>query len=210
MEVLFYFFIATLISYIASLQVGPVNLRVIQCTIQHNKKYAFMVGLGGSMPEILYCGTAFYITSIIQPEKFEGNWLGYITLPVFLFLAIINFTKKEKKRAQSTQPSHHHKAFTEGFLLAMLNPQLITFWLMVITFFRTKGWLIHQGITGQVFFVLGSAVGALLLQVSFIAFAERNKQWIEKKAGAHFNKIIGGLFLVLALVDIYKLIKHQL
>lgn len=208
MESVLYLLAAAIISYVASLQLGPVNLRVIQSTIEHNKKYALLVGLGGSMPELFYSAIAFYITELINFESFDGRWLTAITLPVFIFLAIYNFRKKSTTEIKDPNalPPSNHKGFIEGFILATLNPQLITFWLVIIAFFKTKGWLINATVLQQGSFILGTAIGAFVLQLTFIALASRYKTQIMKKLGKNFNKIIGGLFLLLAVIDASKLI----
>ncbi len=206
MEALLYFILATVISYIASVQLGPVNLRVIQCTVQFNKAYALRVGLGGCLPELFYTALAFFIIELINPEQFGQKWMHFITLPVFLFLAIHNLRKKNTPADISNVPPPHHKGFWEGFVLASLNPQLITFWLLIIAFLRTKNLLIDTSWLEKGAFIAGSAAGAFLLQLTFIMVAGRYKEWILKKAGKSFNKIIGGLFLLLALIDAAKLI----
>lgn len=207
MQALLYFLLATVISYLASVQLGPVNLRVIQCTVQFNKAYALRVGFGGCVPELFYTALAFFITELISPEQFEQAWMHFITLPVFLFLAITNLRKKHTPAEISDTPPSHRKGFWEGFVLASLNPQLITFWLLIIAFLKTKNLLVDVTWIEKGAFIIGSATGAFLLQLSFILVAGRYKEWILKKAGKSFNKIIGGLFLLLALVDAVKLIK---
>jgi threonine/homoserine/homoserine lactone efflux protein len=206
-QALLYFLLATVISYLASVQLGPVNLRVIQCTVQFNKAYALRVGLGGCVPELFYTALAFFITELISPEQFEQAWMHFITLPVFLFLAITNLRKKHTPAKISDTPPSHRKGFWEGFVLASLNPQLITFWLLIIAFLKTKNLLVDITWIEKSAFIIGSAAGAFLLQLSFILVAGRYKEWILKKAGKSFNKIIGGLFLLLALADAVKLIK---
>jgi hypothetical protein len=57
-------------------------------------------------------------------------------------------------------------------------------------------------------FVAGCCLGALFLQLTFIAVVTRYKEHIVKRSGVNFNKLIAALFFVLALVDIVKLIQH--
>lgn len=208
MDALLYFSLATIISFVASLQLGPVNLRVIQCTVEKSRYYAFLVGLGGSIPEILYAGLAFFITEQFNKEAFSSPWMHAITIPVFLFLAYTNF-KPKKEKAKTTE-THHSKGFGEGFVLALLNPQLITFWLLVIAYLKTKNQLLDATFFTQSMFVLGTATGAFLLQVTFIALAHRYKETIVNKTGKHFDSIIGGLFILLAIIDSIKLLTKLL
>lgn len=208
MQATLYLLIAAVISYVASLQLGPVNLRVIQCTVEKNRTYALLVGIGGSLPEILYAGFAFFLTELLTPEQFHSNWMHVITIPVFLGLAIFNFQSKKKQQAIEGEEVSNHKGFWEGFVLALLNPQLITFWLIVIAYLKTKNYLLDATFLDKSMFILGSAAGAFVLQLTFIALATRYKDWILKKTGAYFDKMIGSLFLLLALADTIKLIKN--
>ena len=208
METLVYFVLATVISYLASLQLGPVNLRVIQCTVEKSRNYAFWVGLGGSIPEILYAGIAFFITEQFSEDSFSSPWMHVITIPVFLFLAYTNLKSSPKKEIKAHV--NNGKGFGEGFVLALLNPQLITFWLLVIAYLKTKNLLLNATLFAQSMFVLGTAAGAFLLQLTFIALATRYKNVIVNKTGKHFSSIIGGLFILLALIDGIKLLNKLL
>ena len=60
MHILIIFFAATLTSFIGSLQLGPVNLFVIDTALNKNKANAYWVALGGVMPEFMYCALAVY------------------------------------------------------------------------------------------------------------------------------------------------------
>lgn len=204
MDALLYFLIATAISYVASVQLGPVNLRVIQCTVEKSKYYALLVGLGGSIPEILYAGLAFFITEQFSRDSFSSPWMHAITIPVFLFLAYTNFKPGKKKEIHPD--AHHSKGFGEGFVLALLNPQLVTFWLLTIAYLKTKNQLLDATLFSKSMFVLGTAAGAFFLQLTFIGLATRYKNTIVNKTGKHFDSIIGSLFLLLALIDSIKLL----
>lgn len=210
MTAVLYFFVATVISYVASLQLGPVNIKVIQSAIQHNRAYALRVGIGGSLPEIVYAGLAFLMVEMINPAQFSRNWMHYITLPVFIFLAVSNFVKpcKELKTNTGEAIPPHHRGFFEGFTLAMLNPQLMTFWLLIIAFLKTKNLMMGATFAEKSMFVMGAAAGAFFLQLTFIALAGKYKEIIIQKAGKNFNKIIGSLFLLLAALDAAKLINN--
>lgn len=207
MDGILYLLIAAVISYTASLQLGPVNLRVIQATIEHNRRYALLVGIGGSLPEIIYAGIAFYITDFFAAGQFSQQWISYVTIPLFLFLTVINYRKPPVQVSTEPRATPHAKGFLQGFCLAMFNPQLITFWLIIITFLKTKNMLVVSSLYEKSMFVAGCCVGALFLQLTFIALVSRYKEQIVKRAGVNFNKLLAGLFLLMAVVDIVKLIQ---
>ena len=168
------------------------------------------VGIGGSVPEIVYAGLAFLVVEFIKEEKFQGDWMYYITLPVFISLAVYNFIKPPSEltvNSEKPAPSHG-RGFFEGFVLAMLNPQLMTFWLLVIATLKAQKLILGATFFEKSMFVAGAAAGAFFLQLTFIILAERYKEIIIRKAGKNFNKIIGGLFLLLAVLQIAKLINN--
>ncbi len=58
------------ISFVGSIQVGPVNLTVIQTVLQRRLKDGILVALGGCVPELFYAAAAVW----------AGMWLDRILI----------------------------------------------------------------------------------------------------------------------------------
>ena len=57
-EILLLFIIATVASFIGSLQAGLVNTAVLAHTVQRGPEAGRRLAIGGSIPEVLYAGAA--------------------------------------------------------------------------------------------------------------------------------------------------------
>ena len=57
-ELFYLFVLSSLISFVGSLQPGPVNLSVIHASYSQNFKTALLVAIGGALPELIYSAAA--------------------------------------------------------------------------------------------------------------------------------------------------------
>ena len=87
-------------------------------------------------------------------------------------------------------------------LFGLFNPQLLPFWLFVISFLSSNGILVSASIWDQVAFSLGTMTGAFLLQWLVAEFTSRKREFIFLKLSKHYNKVLGGLILLVALLQL--------
>lgn len=193
--------IATAISFAGSVQLGPVNFGTIHTALHKNKKAAIIFGFGGSLPELLYCGLAIGSSNFIsQYEGFE-DYLKFLTTGVlFLFGIYLIF--------QKTASEHKHKSQKKGNELwlgatfGLLNPQLYPFWLFIITYLRTNSILENDMWPAQVAFVVGSALGAFLLQLLVAEFTTRKREFIYLRLTKNYNKVLGAIIIAIAIFQL--------
>ena len=83
---------------------------------------------------------------------------------------------------------------------------LFTFWLFVISYIQNRH-LAHLVSFGeQLAFIIGTSVGAFLLLMLFAYVAHKKKNFFQKQVSSVANKIIGSIFLLLSLNELYKLL----
>lgn len=193
-----YFFLATTMSYLGSLQPGPINMLVVQTAIQKNYKGAFLIGLGGTMAEIIYSSLAFATTDLISKNKNIGLYSSYVLILVFLFLAYNSFRLARNPKAPLKVKPAKGVFFFKGWGIGMLNPQLITYWLIIILYFKNVGWMSEPDSIEKVGFVLGTATGALLLQTTLIALVKRFERFNISQYAPQINYGMAVLFIGLA------------
>lgn len=142
MDALLALLIATVASFIGSLQSGLVNTAVLADTLRHGKAPARQTALGGALPEILYAGLAFLAADRvlagteqwgITPHRITAVVL--IGLGLYIALVMRPFHIKEEASA--------HSGFRKGFLLALMNPQLVLFWCGVRLGMEVLGLQLH-------------------------------------------------------------------
>jgi len=83
-----------------------------------------------------------------------------------------------------------------------MNMLIVPFWLVVGLWLESNG-LIFENTAYIIWFSVGSALGALLI---FGVYVEGSNFFLNKrqKIAAYANKVIGGLFLILAVVQLIQ------
>lgn len=203
-ESLTIFTLTTIISFIGSVQPGPVNLTVVETTLSRNFKMGVWVAISGTLPEIFYSVIALKSHVILSknPTILEILKLGII--PFFLIIGIHRLylsAKPNKNFNQTTPPKEIFGVYING----ILNPQLLPFWLLVLGYLNT--FLNFNSFYSQISFVLGAALGAFLILLIFAYLAQR----FQIKLYSLFlrysiEKIIGLFFISMAFFQILKLL----
>ncbi len=195
--VLYALLLATMISFAGSVQLGPVNFGTIHTALQKNKRAARLFGLGGSLPELLYCGLAFGGSNLLA--QFEGlnDTLRYLTSAVLLVFGIYLLFQKPSSSKSKINIKEGREVY-RGALFGFLNPQLFPFWLFIITYLRSNQILKADVWPEQLAFIFGAALGAFLLQLIVAEVASRKREFIYLRLAKNYNKVLGCLILVVA------------
>lgn len=193
--------IATAISFAGSVQLGPVNFGTIHTALHKNKKAAITFGFGGSLPELLYCGLAIGSSNFIAQYEGLEDYLKYLTIGVlFLFGTYLIFQKATSEYKHKSEKKG--KELWLGATFGLLNPQLYPFWLFIITYLRTNSILENDRWPVQVAFVIGSALGAFLLQWLVAEFTTRKREFIYLRLTKNYNKVLGAIIIAIAVFQL--------
>lgn len=194
--------LATAISFAGSVQLGPVNFGTIHTALHKNKKAAILFGLGGSLPELLYCGLAIGSSNFIS--QFEGleSYLKYLTTGVLFLFGIYLLFQKAASGHKSNKSKKTGKEIWMGATFGLLNPQLYPFWLFIITYLRSNSILENTSWPSQVAFVLGSALGAFLLQLLVAEFTTRKREFIYLRLTKNYNRVLGIIIIAIAVFQL--------
>jgi threonine/homoserine/homoserine lactone efflux protein len=202
--------LSSLISFIGSLQLGPVNLFVINASLYQGKKTAYLVAIGGCIPEFIYCSFAVFANNYLL----EYEWLIFsLRIAFTIILLIIGFTFYFKKRHTVELANENYlikspvQYIFKGFSLAALNPQLLPFWIFVQIYFNSVKFMQITSNLHKISFILGAGLGAFLLLLSIILIVTRYKTSIAGFINnRYYNKILAILFLLIALQQLLSLI----
>ncbi|TAF94271.1 MAG: hypothetical protein EAZ14_08575 [Runella slithyformis] len=203
---IFIFFVTAAVSFVGSLQLGPVNVSVVQATLQQNRQAGFWVAVGGVLPEMVYAVLAVWAGSwlVIYPTVWQT--LEWLAVPALLILGFFTYCTPERAPLVSVATSRGSKPLLRGFALGLLNPQLFPYWLVVLVQFKSYKLLNISTFSQKMAFVLGTAGGAFGLLLGFIYLAYRRKAWLMQQLGqVPLNKYLGAFFGLLALIQALKL-----
>lgn len=195
-DALLVFILITVLSFIGSLQPGPVNMTVLRITSDHGRRNGLLAALGGCLPEIPYSIAAIFLSDLLLRITFLEEILGYFVGMVLILLGLITILKRNKDIKEKTQ---YENPFMNGLIMGMLNPQLITYWLVVYLWLSATGYFYTDSLMTKVGFVFGTFTGAFLLMwvVINLASGPNGAMFLKNRPKRDF--IIGSALLLLGI-----------
>jgi threonine/homoserine/homoserine lactone efflux protein len=207
MHIFLLFIISSFVSFLGSLQLGPVNLAVIKKTLGKGIKPALYIAIGGTMPELIYSWLAINAAGIsfLNSHLVVLQWL---LIPFFLIIGLFNILRKNQPSNNTYNTTKDNgKNLIVGFFLALFNVQLFPFWLSVIIFLKSFGFMQTHNFLETIAFTAGATIGALALLVLLIYLTNRNRNVFENKLrNYNLNTIFGCLFVILGIVQLINLL----
>jgi threonine/homoserine/homoserine lactone efflux protein len=204
-EFILIFMAAAFISFIGSLQPGPVNMQVLHVSYNYNLKSAVLVAAGGVLPEIVYAAMAIWFSVYFMMNPYLLNMLQWMSIPFFFVSGLVLIYKKTTA-VNLSNTIINGNLLLKGFFAGLFNPMLFAFWLMVINFFSyTKIFALHN-FYSRVAFIAGAAIGAFGLLLLFALLTIRNKEWLDRMLAGNINRITGLVFIIFAGVAVIRLL----
>ena len=202
------FFTGLLVSFLGSLPLGTLNIAAMQISIYDGVFAAMMFSLGSLLVEIIYVRISLVAIDWIRKQERLLKILEYVTLLIVTALAVASFYaathpgEKENVVLSSSLPK-----FALGMLMCAVNPVQIPFWFGWSTVLFTKKILLPQS-NHYNLYILGIGIGTFIGNCLFIfgglliANSINNNQHI-------LNWVIGGIFAVTAIIQLWRIIKHK-
>ena len=203
LNLLLAFGVGWLASFLGTLPFGPINLSVVDTTINKSFQAAIWMSVAAALVEIgqsfvaLHCN--FFINSYLETSPV----VKVAALILFLVLGIVFFLKKSKPQDEESAETKKGNSFIKGFFIALVNPQAIPFWIFVLAYLDSAQ-MIHLdtslGIQIIIGFLLGVSVGkfSALLLFGILSRFIRNKT---ASLSLWMNKIIGSILILIAIIQ---------
>lgn len=219
------FLITFFISFIGSIHPGPLNLSVIQTTLQKGLVAALLMALGGVIPEIIYGYLAVEGVIIFEKYPVVFNLIQWVVMPILLGLGIqqIIVSRQPKKQINSSKTTRGNSTrgasirkvsktvFTRevpirGFFLSLFNPQLLPYWMVILVNYQNYSFLKINDLSDKILFVLGTSTGAFALNYVYAYIAYKQRERVFKYINQNrFEQIIGWTFVLMGLLQGVKL-----
>lgn len=197
-----------LISFLGSLPLGTLNIAAMQISISDGAVQALQFSLGSLLAEMIYVRLSLVAMDWVRKRQFLFKMLEWITLLIVLILAASSFysamstTVKENVVLSSTLPK-----IILGFSMSAVSPAQIPFWFGWSTVLLTKKVLLpinkHYN-----FYIVGIGLGTLCGNCVFI-FGGRLVAGKLQNSHQIINWVIGGIFLITAIFQIWKMSKKK-
>lgn len=202
------FFTGLFVSFVGSLPLGTLNIAAMQISVADGVTAAMLFSAGSLLVEIIYVRISLVAIGWIRKQEKILKALEWVTLVIVLALAASSFyaathpSVKENVVLGSTLPK-----FLLGAIMCAVNPVQIPFWFGWSTVLFTKKVLLPRN-DHYNSYIIGIGVGTFIGNCIFIfgglliASKINNNQHI-------LNWIIGGIFTLTALFQLWKILKHK-
>jgi len=197
-----------LISFLGSLPLGTLNIAAMQISISDSVLQALQFSLGSLIAEMIYVRLSLVAMDWVRKREFLFKILEWITLLIVLVLAASSFhaamspTVNESVVLSSPLPN-----ILLGFSMSAVSPAQIPFWFGWSTVLLTKKILLPVN-KHYNFYIIGIGLGTLIGNCVFI-FGGRIVAGKLENNHHILNWIIGGIFLVTAIIQIWKMSKKK-
>lgn len=201
-----------LISFIGTLPLGTLNVLAAQMAVDEGVKPAIWFSLGALLVEMIYVRLSLVAMDWIRRRRKWVRLLEGLTVIVILLLAFGSFRAAANPGHSSgivigaISASPVARLFT-GILLSAINPLQIPFWFGWSTLLFQKKVLLPRSDHYNAY-IAGIGLGTFAGNAVFI-FGGR---FFVKTLSMHqslVNGIIGSIFIVTALIQLVKMVRHQ-
>lgn len=197
---LFTIILGAVISFIASIPVGAVNMAVVQATLNNSRKSAYMIGLGAIFMEATYCAIPLFSLSFDPQENSNLVQVIYlISIPILIGIGVYSIINRKRAairavRKQTTPKSGNQILY--GALLCGTNPMVLLFWAGITATLTARGWL-GEDLPLLFSFLAGVPIGTFFLYYIFVQVAYKKKKNIGLATRAKINFLVGLIFILL-------------
>ncbi len=181
------FLLAFFFSFIGTIPPGSINLSIIQLGLEKKINIAWRLALAAAIVEYPYAWLAITFEKIITASPVITDNLQLITAVVMVLLGLFNLISLQKPSAISVK--FNQSGFRRGFVLGLLNPLALPFWVGTTAYLRSQQWIdLSTGFQLHAY-LLGVSLGALVMLMLFaflakrMAFGFQHYKWIKKIPG---------------------------
>ncbi|MEY4539435.1 MAG: hypothetical protein RLZZ306_1192 [Bacteroidota bacterium] len=201
------FLVTFFISFVGSIHPGPLNLSVIQTTLQKGFYPALLMAFGGVIPEIIYGYLAVEGVMIFEKYPVVFNVMQWAVVPILLVLGLQQIIASRKPKQEIKYSNNINNGSIKGFFLSLFNPQLLPYWIVILINYQNYNFLKITELSDKLFFVLGTSTGAFALNYVYAYIAHKQRERVFKYLNQNrFEQIIGWTFIGMSFLQIVKLV----
>jgi threonine/homoserine/homoserine lactone efflux protein len=197
---------------ILSIPVGPINLTIMNEGARRGFFWAFMIGMGATTMEVIYCFMAFtgfasffsrgYIKACM--ELFSFVFMLFLGVKFLMTKSVVqppvnlgqHATRFEAQIGERLQP---HSAFMTGLVRVMGNVGVLVFWIILAANFISREWVAPDW-PGKLACVTGVALGTGLWFVGLSWVVSLGHGKFSEKTLLRMEHLSGVGLLILALI----------
>jgi threonine/homoserine/homoserine lactone efflux protein len=198
------FFTGMLVSFLGSLPLGTLNVAAMQISVSEGITAAIFFSLGSLTAEIVYVRLSLVAMDWVRKQEKIFRILEWVTLAVVLALAATSFYAAiHPSGGKNVILSSNMPKIVLGFTMSAVNPVQIPFWFGWSTVLFTKKILLPRNDHYNIY-IVGIGIGTFVGNLVFIFGGQIIADKISNNQDI-LNWVIGGIFLLTALIQIWKI-----
>jgi len=198
------FFTGMLVSFLGSLPLGTLNVAAMQISVSDGITAAALFSIGSLTAEIIYVRLSLVAMDWVRKQEKIFRILEWVTLAVVLALAITSFhAALHPTGGKNLILSSNLPKIVLGFSMSAVNPVQIPFWFGWSTVLFTKKILLPRNDHYNIY-IIGIGIGTFIGNLLFILGGQIIADKISNNQDI-LNWVIGGIFLVTALIQVWKM-----
>jgi threonine/homoserine/homoserine lactone efflux protein len=191
-----YLSVAFLACFIGTIPFGPINLAVVKTTVDYDRRSGTQIAIAASLVEVLQSLIAICFGLLISSFLDSNAAIKFFLAFVFIVLAIFVFTRKTNPSLEK-EKSRPSSFFRRGFLIAVLNPQAIPFWIFALATISQYFEFQYIGIY-LLGFLFGVFAGKLFALYGFVIASTYLKTHLQESSTL-VNRLLAGVLLFIGL-----------
>jgi len=122
--------------FLVSIPVGPINISIVNEGARRGFGWAFLIGLGATIMEVIYCAIAFAGFTHLFDSRVVKATMELVSFLLMLFLGVKYLLAHSLPATTRSVESiehrlHPHTAFWTGFVRCLGNPGVLLFWITI-------------------------------------------------------------------------------
>jgi threonine/homoserine/homoserine lactone efflux protein len=202
------FLTGMLVSFLGSLPLGTLNVAAMQISVSDGIYAAMLFSAGSLLAEIMYVRLSLVAMDWIRKQEKIFRILEWVTLAIVLALAVTSFyAALHPKVGKNIILSSNMPTILLGFTMSVVNPVQIPFWFGWSTVLFTKKILLPRNDHYNIY-IAGIGIGTFIGNLLFIFGGQLIADKINTNQDV-LNWVIGGIFAITALIQIWKMWKKK-
>lgn len=196
-----HFIFGLLGSFLGGVAFGPINLSVVDLTLKKNMQSALRFSAAAALVEIFQAMIAIMFGKLISRKIEEFPELKIFVMLFFILLGLYFVFKTDKPKAEF-KSENKTSNFLNGFIVAILNPQTIPYWIFVLAYLKSAN-VLYLKSWHLLLFLIGVSIGKFIILSLYGYLSEYIKQHFTN-LNDYVSKTIGTILIVVGLVQAIK------
>jgi threonine/homoserine/homoserine lactone efflux protein len=193
-----------LISLSGSLPLGNLNVTAMQIAARENLRKALLFAVGVTVVEMAYLFFTLNIMHSLAGLDYVVRAFGLISVLVLTLMAAGSFLAARGKSRKNVLIDNRVNRVLLGAGMSALNPMQIPFWAGWALFLFTSA-ILPDRAAAYSLFTVSAGVGTFIALLIFAVAGGRFSTFLRSHERT-VNICVGGLFLLLALIQLWKLL----